>query len=115
MPPGIHVLTMHDINDASDRRVGHALWWLSQRDYHTARDCVAALQQLCAQAGNDDPPICLHGERSGTLASSILTLRQPLARSQYLHAQGPPDRTPYVNCSHLFAELGRSPSGGSDT
>src|SRR5262249_12266061 len=33
LPPGIHVLTNHDVNDASDRRVGHALWWLHERNY----------------------------------------------------------------------------------
>src|SRR5262249_24864334 len=30
LPTGLHVLTNHDVNDASDRRLGHAAWWLSQ-------------------------------------------------------------------------------------
>src|SRR5262245_15781931 len=47
LPPGIHVLTNHDVNDASDRRVGHALWWLHQRPYACAADCIAALKELC--------------------------------------------------------------------
>src|SRR5207248_10588383 len=29
LPPGVHVLTNHDVNDESDRRIGHALWWLT--------------------------------------------------------------------------------------
>jgi len=105
LPPGLHILTAHDVNDASDRRLGHALWWLSQRSYACAAECLRALQALCAQSGNDGPPICLHGERSGTVSSSIVALRSPEADSSYLHAQGPPDRTPYTDYSHLFRQL----------
>lgn len=109
LPPGVHVLTTHDVDDTSDRRVGHALWWLAQRSYGQASDCVAALQQLCGETGNGDPPICSHGPVGGTISSSIVVLRQPLARSQYLHAQGPPDHTPYEEYSHLIAEIAPPP------
>jgi uncharacterized protein with NRDE domain len=102
LPPGIHVLTAHDVNDESDRRIGHALWWLNQRDYRNGEDCVEALKALCAQRGNGDPPICLHGKDGGTVSSSIVALRSPLSRSTYLHAQGPPDRTPYSDFSELM-------------
>ena len=105
LPPGIHVLTAHDVNDESDRRIGHALWWLNQRDYRNAADCALALKALCAQPGNGDPPICLHGKNGGTVSSSIVALRSPLSRSTYLHAQGPPDRTPYLDFSGLMQEL----------
>jgi hypothetical protein len=66
---------------------------------------VAALKELCGQTGGNDPPICLRGERGGTVSSSIVALRTPLSRSTYLHAQGPPDCTPYVDYSALLAEL----------
>jgi uncharacterized protein with NRDE domain len=105
LPPGIHVLTAHDVNDESDRRIGHALWWLSQRDYRNAADCVEALKTLCAQPGNGDPPMCVRGEKGGTVSSSIVALRSPLSRSVYFHAQGPPDRTPYADFSGLMKEL----------
>src|SRR5260370_5780304 len=105
LPPGIHVLTAHDVNDESDRRIGHALWWLSQRIYRNAADCVESLKQLCAQKGNGDPPMCLRGEKGGTVSSSIVSLRSPLSRSFYWHAQGPPDRTPYADFSGLMKEL----------
>jgi uncharacterized protein with NRDE domain len=111
LPPGLHVLTAHDVNDASDRRLGHALWWLSQRDYVTSGQCVAALKELCAQSGGNDPPICLHGGHGGTVSSSIVAVRTPLARSTYLHAQGPPDRTPYVDYSPLLAQIAAPPDG----
>jgi hypothetical protein len=98
-------LTSHDVNDASDRRLGHALWWLSQRNYACAEECVRTLEELCAQNGNSDPPMCVHGEQGGTVSSSIIALRSPLSRSSYLHAQGPPDRTPYTDYSHLWRQL----------
>src|SRR5208283_1290265 len=68
LPPGLHVLTSHDVNDASDRRLGHALWWLGQRGYQVSADCVAALRELCAQPGNGDPPMCVRGEQGGTVS-----------------------------------------------
>jgi uncharacterized protein with NRDE domain len=106
VPPGIHVLTAHDANDASDRRLGHALWWLSQRAYSNGGECVSALQELCAQAGGGgDPPMCLRGDKGGTVSSSVIALRCPLGRSTYLHAQGPPDVTPYADFSALLLEL----------
>lgn len=105
LPPGIHVLTAHDVNDASDPRLGYAHWWLSEHRYGTAKDCVAALQELCAQPGNGTPPMCLHGERGGTVSSSIVALRPELHRSTYLHAQGSPDRTPYIDYSPLLRQL----------
>jgi uncharacterized protein with NRDE domain len=106
LPPGIHVMTAHDVNDAGDRRIGHSLWWLQQRSLLGMRDCIAALEQLCGQNGGQDPPICLHGELGGTVSSSIIALRSPLSRSRYLHAQGPPDRTPYSDYSHCLASFG---------
>ncbi|HLJ97063.1 MAG TPA: NRDE family protein [Gemmataceae bacterium] len=107
LPPGLHGLTSHDVNDASDRRLGHALWWLSQRSYRSAKECLQALEKLCSQSGNGGPAICQRGDQSGTVSSSLLALRSPLAQSSYWHAQGPPDRTPYQDYSpvlrHLFA------------
>jgi len=105
LPPGLHVLTSHDVNDASDRRLGHAHWWLTERDCQSAAECIVALKELCAQTGNGDPPICLRGKEGGTVSSSIVVLRLPLECSTYLHAQGPPDRTPYEDYSRLMREL----------
>jgi uncharacterized protein with NRDE domain len=107
LSPGLHVLTARDINDVTDRRLAFALDWLGQRPLDSAALCITALQELCAR--RDEPPICLHSERGGTVSSSILALRSPLARGTYLHAQGPPDTTPYADYSHLLRELA---SGG---
>jgi uncharacterized protein with NRDE domain len=105
LPPGIHVLTANDVDDASDRRIGHALWWLGQRQYRNAQDCLAALKELCAQSGQD-APICIHGEKGGTVSSTVFALRQPLSATTYWHAQGSPDRTPYEDLSRLFQAFG---------
>jgi uncharacterized protein with NRDE domain len=111
LPPGIHVLTAHDVNDESDRRIGHALWWLSQRSYRNSADCIQALKELCAQRGNGDPPICLGGEKGGTVSSSIIALKSSWAQSLYLHAQGPPDKTAYDDYSALFRDWPSSRAG----
>lgn len=105
LPPGLHVLTASDVNDFADRRLGHAAWWLQQRTYAAAEQCVQALKELCAQPGNPDPPMCLHGKEGGTVSSTIVALRSSLERSTYLHAQGPPDRTPFADCSPLLRAL----------
>lgn len=105
LPPGIHVLTKHDIDDEKDPRIAHATGWLNQRSYTSEADCVAALRELCGQTGNSAPPMCIRATDHGTVSSSILAIRQPLTRSTYLHAQGPPDHTAYEDYSHLFQEL----------
>ncbi len=107
LPPGVHVLANDDVNDASEPRVGHAMWWLHERTYSESRECVAALKELCAMSGKGGPAICFRGETRGTVSSSILALRDPLSEGAYLHAQGPPDRTPYADHSHLLSQLAR--------
>lgn len=105
LPPGLHVLSNGDVNDASDRRVGHSLDWLGSRMGSTSAECVTAARELCGQAGGDGPAICLNGTRRGTVSSSLLVLPPALPQGVYLHAQGPPDRTPYEDHSHLLREL----------
>ncbi len=105
LPPGLHVLANGDVNDESDPRVAYALSSLYRRPYTLARDCLVALQELCSNPGRDGPAICLQGTEKGTVSSSLIALRQPLTKSSYLHAQGPPDRTPYEDISPLFGQL----------
>jgi uncharacterized protein with NRDE domain len=105
LPPGIHVLTNRDINDAGDARLNYALDWLNRRSFHTATDCLRALRELCAQHQPDDPPICFRAEERGTVSSSLVALRGSTNDSTYLHAQGPPCRTPYADYSHLLHDL----------
>jgi len=105
LPPGLHVLSNGDINDASDRRVAYALEWLSSHPYRKAAECVSSLTKLCADNDSQHGPICLHGATRGTVCSSIAALRRPLAGSTYLHAQGSPDRVAYQDYSSLLGQL----------
>ncbi len=105
LPPGLHVLTNHDLNEAGDPRVAWSLGWLGQRDYANSRACLAALKDLCGQRGGDGPPICLDRGQRGTVSSTLVALRPSLADSVYLHAQGPPDRVPYEDYSPLLKEM----------
>jgi hypothetical protein len=105
LPPGLHVLANRDINDGSDPRVLYALEWLGQREYPNAASCLKSLGELCGQTGEDHPPICLRGENRGTVSSALVAVRQPLLRSTYLHAQGPPDSTAYQDYSALLGQL----------
>jgi hypothetical protein len=105
LPPGLHVLTNGDVNDENDRRLAHAIGWLSGRPYGNADDCLRALRELCSQCGADGPAICLRGEERGTVSSTLVALRKSLADSVYLHSQGPPDQTPYEDYSALLRQL----------
>jgi hypothetical protein len=73
--------------------------------YRNGSDCVEALKLLSGQTGNGNPPMCLRGEKGGTVSSSIVALKTPLGRSSYWHAQGPPDRTPFADVSDLLKQL----------
>jgi hypothetical protein len=98
-------MTANDVNDASDRRLGHALWWLEQRACRSAEQCLAALKELCAQSGGIDPPMCLNGTERGTVSSTVLAIASSLPQSQYWHAEGPPDKTAYQDYSQLLTNL----------
>jgi uncharacterized protein with NRDE domain len=103
LPAGVHVLTTADLNNSVDRRIACALDFLTRNNWQTSGECLDALKVLCAR--RDDPAICIHGEQGGTVSSSLVALRRPLARSMLWHAQGPPDRTPYADLSALLQQV----------
>jgi hypothetical protein len=105
MPPGLHALTARDVDDAHDPRLAHTLGWLGRSNITDADAGIRALKELCGQKGNGGPQICIRREMGGTVSSSIILLRQPLSESIYLHAQGPPDCTPYEDYSELMRKL----------
>jgi uncharacterized protein with NRDE domain len=108
LPPGLHVLTNADVNDATDDRVVHVLGWLASHNGPSAGQWLDALREVCAHHEPDHPPICFRLADRGTVSSGVIALRSSLARSAWWHAQGPPDRTPYADCSHLLRELGET-------
>ncbi len=112
LTPGVHVLTNRDVNDAGDPRLRYALSRLNRANYGCSQQCLTALEELCGQTGGDGPAICLRGEDRGTVSSALIAVRRPLATSVYLHAQGPPDRTAYVDYSGLLHDLAAAGGGG---
>jgi hypothetical protein len=105
LPPGLHVLSSHDVDDIRDPRIGHALRWLKDLDPLNGDASVQAFKELCGQTGNGGPPICLRGELGGTVSSSIIMLCSSMSQSVYLHAQGPPDHTCFEDYSHLLRRM----------
>ncbi len=115
LPPGLHLLASRDVNDYADPRLAYAHDWLSRRRLMSSEDGLTALRQLCGQTGTPQtgtPSICLRGPDRGTVSSSLIALRTPPAAGAYLHAQGPPDQTPYQDYSHLLETIRpRTPAG----
>jgi uncharacterized protein with NRDE domain len=105
LPPGLHVLTNRDVNDASDPRASHVLAWLGGQNPANASECLDALRRVCSHHPPENPPIVVRLEHGGTVSSTLLALRSPLASGSLWHAQGPPDLTPYNDVSHLLREL----------
>jgi uncharacterized protein with NRDE domain len=111
LPPGFHVLTNRDVNDAGDDRVAHVLAFLASRRCQGAEQCLDALREVCGHHEPENPPICFRLADRGTVSSSLIALRSLLGQSMWYHAQGAPDRTPYADCSHLLRELGGKDRG----
>jgi len=112
LPPGAHVLANRDVNDPHDPRVARAAAALADRGLRDASTAVEALLRLCASHDPPEAPMCFRGPRRGTVSSSAFVLRPSLLDSVYLHAQGPPDVTPYADLSsllHRLADEGETP------
>jgi uncharacterized protein with NRDE domain len=107
LPPGVHVLSNRDVNDPHDPRVVRAAAALADRALRDPTAAVEALLRLCASHEPPEAPMCFRGPRRGTVSSSAFVLRPSLHDSAYLHAQGPPDVTPYADLSSLLHALAR--------
>lgn len=107
LPPGLHVLTNGDVNDERDARLMFVAGHLGQEGfrYRSSADCVQALRRLCGRHEPGEPAVCLTGGDRGTTSSSIIALRGSPTDGVYLHAQGPPDRTPYEDYSELLHRM----------
>ncbi len=113
LPPGLHVLANGDANDERDPRLGFAAYLLGREGYRyrSSADCVEMLRQTCGRNEPGEPAICLQGEDRGTSSSTIIALKPALAKSVYLHAQGPPDKTPYADYSDLLRQMAEPRQG----
>jgi uncharacterized protein with NRDE domain len=105
LPPGTHLLTNLDLNDATCPRISRSAQRFQRvaTSYGGSRDrsaLVAALHAVLADhliALDDRAPtdqLCIHTEAFGTRSSSIL-LADEAGGFQFLHASGAPCRTSY--------------------
>jgi uncharacterized protein with NRDE domain len=104
LAPGYHLLTNDDVNDPHDERIGWALDQLFLAAPRAADEALVTLQRIASHAG-PDAPICRRGPDRGTVASTLFCLHEQPRRSRLLHANGSPDRTPYVDRTDLLWEL----------
>ena len=101
LEPGLHVLCVHDVDDARHskevrirERLSHDL-----HDVHQAGVCVSRMTALLGDhdtAGGDDrDAVCIHGDEYGTVSASAVW-KERSGRLQYTHAPGRPCVTPFV-------------------
>ena len=98
--PGVHVVANGGWNDLADPRVARARRLLAEcRIVAEAgeEELVSGLMRICRdhEAEPCAQTLCMHGAQSGTVSSTILTLRPDRRLGQYLHAPGPPCRSEY--------------------
>lgn len=104
LPPGLHLLTNRDVNDPNDPRIRRVLELLHADYPQTSAEAADRLQTICG-ATDGETAICRRGEHRGTVCSSVLVLARDPDRSRFLHAAGPPDRTPYADLSELLTPV----------
>jgi len=71
-------------------------------------ELVDGLRAVCADhqtEGGKEEALCVHGDKAGTLSSTILAIGADPAASVYLHSQGSPCAVPYNDYSSLLTQV----------
>lgn len=100
---GWHVLTHQELDDITEprtRRLLDQLGGVRPGNLDEAFELLARLLRGHGDSGG--PPVCLHRERFPTVSSTLISIGPP-ERRRYLHAEGPPCVTPYLDHSDLLA------------
>ena len=108
LTPGIHIVTTGNVDDGADPRIRFGLDWFARAEARSVEHLLGSLTNYLATR-TGPVPICLHDGARGTVSSTIVALTPRLDECRLFHAQGSPDRTPYVDRSELFAELAAVP------
>jgi hypothetical protein len=82
------------------------------RNPRTIPEAIDSLRFLCGSTLEPDP-ICFRTDVRGTVSSTIVSLSDDPESRKFIHAQGPPDQTEYVDMSILMTELMASPKASS--
>lgn len=108
LSPGLHCIGNGPLDDETDRRVRSTREKLEQMIQLTdgVDQLVGGAQQLCALCGDDAwNSICRVGGVWGTVSSTIIALPDDLESARYTYAPGPPQDTPYDDCSPLIQSI----------
>jgi uncharacterized protein with NRDE domain len=105
LEPSLHVLTNLDVNDPTCPRIAASYTRFADAGdaYHQDGDAdalVARLRDVLADHRTPADPrgpgsLCLHLDGYGTRSSTVI-LVPAAGRARYLHADGPPCRTPFA-------------------
>jgi uncharacterized protein with NRDE domain len=118
--PGLHVLTVHDLDDRSHAKVavlGDRLAALAASTGDDARALLAGMEALLTDHGEPGregvDAACVHGDVYGTVSSSSV-LVDAGGRITYRHAPGRPCVTEHVDVSSLLCSewAAQLPSSG---
>lgn len=104
LAPGIHVLTNSDVNNEFDARC-RVITATMRENAVLNRDDAIDLMRIVVSHTGEPTPICIRGDHSGTVASTLIAMGGRPKRSRLLHADGAPDCTPYVDHTGLLWEL----------
>lgn len=114
LDPGLHVLTLCDVDQADDAKVAFLSGFLAERSQgcDDAAALLAAMEEVLAEHGDDDrgdlDATCVHGDGYGTVSSSsVMVAADGIV---YRHAPGPPCTADYRDVSGL---LGEQPAASS--
>ncbi|MFO0947891.1 MAG: NRDE family protein [Planctomycetota bacterium] len=104
---GLHLLANGDLDDPDDPHLWHARAKFDVIHQVTVDAIIARAEEVCSLGPEtpDEQGIVLRAEDRGTVSSTIVALTNPSARAVYRHANGAPDRTPYLDYSSLLREL----------
>jgi len=89
--PGWHALTHGEPDDPADPRVARAL--AEVKEHEPSLEVMARV--LCAHEG--DGAACRHGERYGTVSSTLVRADLAAGAFTWRYAPGPPCRTPFTD------------------
>lgn len=104
---GVHIITERSLGAGPTQRVPLIERRLKPIFGPRAPDWEAWAELLRAKADPSFEGVCVHDavRNYGTRSSSIVTLGPDPTSHMYLHADGAPDRTPYVDHTSELAEL----------
>lgn len=102
-----HVLANLDVDDPTSPRVQRTRDLLATVAYPDLETALTALQRIAADHEEvEGQSICLHGEKVGTVSSTIIALAEAFpAQSHFLYRAGRPCEGPYEDYSGLHEEL----------